>query len=185
MTASYKPLPPLERLQELFDYNPETGHLIRRVDRGPARAGSIAGCLAQHLAQHGYLFVRIDYELYTCHRIAWRMHYGEDPLEKEIDHIDGNRQNNKIANLRLADKSQNMSNKTARVDNTSGHLGVSYSRHTRKWVTELVKNGKKVYREHFASLEDAVTARRRAELDFHEDFAAHLGANAGQPQGKR
>jgi hypothetical protein len=95
------PLPPLEVLQEKFDYNPETGTLSRKSNN------TIAG----YPTQRGWLRVKVGDTHYRVHRIAWKMFYGEDPPAKlEIDHINRNRADNRISNLRVVTRSENALN---------------------------------------------------------------------------
>ena len=80
-----------ERLKELLHYDPDTGVFTRRVSRGPARAGSVAGADTRD----GYRKIHLDYKFYLMHRLAWLYTHGEFPTEF-IDHIDGDRANNRI-----------------------------------------------------------------------------------------
>lgn len=106
-----KPLPPLNRLRELFSYCPESGQLLRLKSASPnARKGDPAG--SPHNA--GYLQVQVDGQKWLVHRLAWALQTGEDPGEMEIDHRDGNRSNNAWSNLRLATPSQNRANRSVR-----------------------------------------------------------------------
>jgi len=107
-----KPLPPIELLRSLLDYNPETGDITWRVCRRPrTKAGDLAGCTVQ-----GYRRIGIKNEkTVNClaHRIAWALHYGEDPHPHELDHIDRNPLNNRIENLRKVTPSENNMNRDA------------------------------------------------------------------------
>lgn len=107
--ATHRPLPPLERLHELLVYEAETGVLRWRVMRNlnNATAGSVAGSDNGS----GYLQVMIDGVRYKAHRLAYYMGTGSDPGEWEIDHIDRDRCNNRLNNLRLADRSLNSTNR--------------------------------------------------------------------------
>lgn len=111
------------RLKELFDYSPETGDFIRRVTTG----GQIAGSVAGHLRRDGYLTVCVDGKYYLNHRLAWLWMTGEWPTPF-CDHQDGDRANNKWANLRQADHRQNSWNRAARRDLKFGLKGVSRNR---------------------------------------------------------
>ena len=95
------PLPPLEVLQNKFDYNPETGILTYRDTQRPA--GYTNG--------RGWLRVKIAGKHYKVHRIAWKMHYGEDPANGlQMDHINRQRSDNRICNLRVVTAKENVSN---------------------------------------------------------------------------
>jgi hypothetical protein len=107
------PLPPLEVLQEKFEYNPETGELRYKKKSPKNRAGDIAG----YPTQRGWLRVKVCNTHYRVHRIAWKMFYGEDPpVGMDIDHINRVKTDNRIVNLRIASRSENVNN-TDRVQN--------------------------------------------------------------------
>ncbi len=102
----FKPLPAVARVRELLNYDPETGVLTWRVARrGPAVAGSVAGTPVR-----GYVHVMVDGTLFYAHRLAWLLATGDDPGASQVDHRDGNRANNRLANLRLATHAENARN---------------------------------------------------------------------------
>ena len=102
-----KPLPPVERVRELLDYNPDTGVFTWKVKRGgKAQAGTVAGY--EHVT--GYWYIAIDKKYYPAHRLAWLYIHGVEP-ENDIDHINHQRSDNRISNLREATRSQNCANK--------------------------------------------------------------------------
>lgn len=113
-----------ERLRSLVDYNPETGEFIRKVTvSGPARAGSVArGCIARN----GYRYIGFDGGVYLAHRCAWLHVHGEWP-DGMIDHVNGVRTDNRLANLRVVDHVLNGQNQRTckRTSTTSSLLGVS------------------------------------------------------------
>lgn len=84
----------VERLRELLDYDPETGVFRWKEPRRKCRVGEVAGSLRKD----GYVKIQVDGRFYQAHRLAWLCVYGVWP--SAIDHIDGNRANNAIANLR-------------------------------------------------------------------------------------
>ena len=88
-----------DRVKELFGY--KNGQLIWRVSKGRARGGNIAGTTCPI---HGYTIVQVDNKQYKSHRLIWLWHNGYFP-ENNLDHIDQNRANNKIENLREASSS--------------------------------------------------------------------------------
>ena len=98
----HKPLPSLERINKLLDYNKETGVFTWKVSRGPIPAGTIAG---QRWVD--YIRIKIDNKSYQAHRLAWLIITGEDPLEQIVHHKDANKQNNKADNLALTTPSEN------------------------------------------------------------------------------
>ena len=126
-----------EKLRELFSYDPATGAFTRLVRSAHCvKVGDIAGCKTST----GYSQISISCRSYFAHRLAWLHVHGRWP-ECFIDHIDGNRYNNAIANLREASRSVNQQNlKEAMTRNASGLLGVS--RHGKKWAAKITIDGK-------------------------------------------
>ena len=98
----HKPLPSLELINKLLDYNRETGVFTWKVNRGPVSAGAIAG---QRWVD--YIRIKINGKTYQAHRLAWLIITGCDPLEQIVHHKDANKQNNKADNLALATPSEN------------------------------------------------------------------------------
>jgi len=102
-----KPLPPVELLRELFDYNPETGVLTNRVTRSNRPVGSRAGTRRPD----GYWLIGINKRMYLLHRVVWKHYFGTEP-SFFLDHKDRNPENNSISNLRATDYSGNAANST-------------------------------------------------------------------------
>lgn len=126
-----------ERLRELLHYDPETGKFTRLIACGGRPVGSQAGCLRED----GYVTFSIDDVLYLAHRVAWFYVHGVWPPD-DTDHEDGNRQNNRIKNLRPATRGQNNENQyKPRSDNKSGYRGVSWSKGMGKWLAQIVVRG--------------------------------------------
>lgn len=108
-----------DAIREVLSYDPETGLLFWKVKRWTRKAGARAG----NADPSGYVKVRVGGKLLYAHRIAWLLTYGEMP--SMIDHINGNRSDNRIANLRLASLSENSQNRTANRSNKTGLKGVT------------------------------------------------------------
>lgn len=112
-----KPLPPVERLRELYDVDEERGLLVsRRTGRAVGHPRSKRNGLLAACTPWGQFFV---------HRLIWRLVHGEDPGPLDVDHINGDQGDNRPCNLRLATRAQNCRNQGPRVTNTSGYKGVT------------------------------------------------------------
>ena len=118
---------------------------------------------------HGYLKVRLLGKNYYVHQLVYLMHHGHIP--EVIDHIDHNSSNNKIENLRAADKSKNGMNRPAPRSNTSGAKGVVWHKGAQKWMGRIVANGKDIYLGVHKDFDDAVAAVTAARQQYHGDFA--------------
>jgi hypothetical protein len=155
-------------IRSLLDYNPETGHLTWRRNRsGTAYAGSRAG----NVNCNGYRIIGLNGKRFQEHRICWLHFYGVLP-DLDLDHINGNRSDNRIANLRPATDSQNQANKDASPRNTScGVKGVTWHKRCAKWQASITINGKRRYLGVFASLDDAASAYMSAANDAFGEFA--------------
>jgi hypothetical protein len=111
--------------------------------------------------------VTIDGTRHRSHRIAWLYIYGASP-DKEIDHINGDRSENRKANHTLATRSENMQNlKNARRDRRSGLIGARFHKASRKWVAEIKLGGKSQHLGCFMSKEDAHAAYMTAKASIH------------------
>ena len=157
-----KELPPIGVLKEHFDYNPETGELRWKKPTAPRiKVGALAGTTTTG----GYTCVKFKGKFIATHRIAWAMHYGEDPYPHIVDHKEGVEKGNGISNLRLATSSENNYNKRLHSNNTSGHRGVSYNKNHKKWCALGTIGGKLKTLGEFESVEEAVACRQKFEQD--------------------
>jgi hypothetical protein len=171
--AQIKLLPPLAHLQACFIYKTETGDLIWRTRPrqhfAHARSWSrhntqFAGNVAGNIDIEGYRIILLNRVPYKSHRIAWKLVTGEEPPET-IDHINGNRIDNRWANLRAATRDQQLGNQHLHRTNTSGYRGVS-PHLSGKWVA-------RVSRRHlglFATPEAAYEAYKAAAREHFGDF---------------
>ncbi len=153
----------VERVKELLDYDPETGVFTWKVDRGPkARKGDTAGWLEKS----GYLNIRLGKKNYRAHRVAWAVFTGGWP-ELDIDHINGVRIDNRIANLRLATRSQNAQNlKKAMSNNKHGFLGVK--KNGNRWNASINIDKQYIYLGCFKTPERAHQEYLEAKRSLHE-----------------
>lgn len=111
------------------------------------------------VAANGYLCGNIFGKQFKAHRIIWSMHNNEWP-DGYIDHIDHDRSNNSISNLRVVDKIEQNKNLSLRSNNTSGEIGVSYSEKRDRWIAQLTIDGKMTALGSFELFEDAVRCRK-------------------------
>lgn len=152
-----------EKLKSLLHYDPETGvftWLVRASSS--AKVGSVAGCLETY----GYVVIRIDRKNYKAHRLAWLYLHGNLP-PKQLDHINRDRSDNRICNLRLATSAENNQNRSLSTKNTSGHIGVCWFKRTKKWKANIKLNNKEIHLGYFTDLSEAIEARKAAEVKFH------------------
>lgn len=154
------------RLKSLVEYSPETGLFVRKITKGPAKSGRVCG----NINGLGYVQFMIDGKLYLAHRLAWLYVYGVFP-EGPIDHINRNKQDNRLNNLRACTNSENEYNKSLRKVNTSGVTGVTWVAKRNKWQVQIRCNKEQVFIGRFNNFEDAVKARKNGEKLYHKDFA--------------
>lgn len=156
-----------EQVAARYSYSPETGHLLWAIDtyNKVRRIGDQAG----GLVGNGYLNARIGNQYFGVHRLAWVLMTGEWP-QAEIDHINGDRSDNRWANLRLATRQQNSVNLPVRSDNSSGVKGVFWHERIGKWWAYINHHGKRKTLGYFGDFLDAVSARKRAERQTFGEF---------------
>lgn len=153
----------VEKSKELLEYDPISGRFVWKVRRSrSAPVGSVAGSPLKT----GYFAIVIGGKKYRAHRLAWFMTYGSWP-ENELDHINGVRTDNSLANLRPATRSENFQNKATSVRNSSGYQGVSWDVGTQKWRAKICLNRKQHHLGVFDSLEDAAKAYAAAKAELH------------------
>jgi hypothetical protein len=161
-------LPPLEVLNRMFVYEEKTGDLIWKVDR---TAGTKAGDLAGYINRKGYRVIKVQGHLYMAHRLIWKINHGSIPDRAQIDHINGNKCDNRLQNLRLCSGSQNCCNRPANSRNKSGYKGVYWWKAKKAWRADVVARGKHFYLGTFATAELAHAAYRKAAAELHGEFA--------------
>lgn len=158
---------PYMRARELLDYDADTGDFRWRVTRSNrVKAGAIAGTVKRD----GYVQICIDSRPIAGHRLAWLYVFGEWPIE-ELDHLNGNRSDNRLANLRDVARGVNAQNRQGAMSNSScGVLGVSWRACYKHWRVSVVIYG--VQREigTFKSLDDARNASINARREHYKGF---------------
>jgi hypothetical protein len=124
---------------------------------------------ARNISRAGYMRVGVDGVCYQLHQLVWIYFNGPIPDGLSVDHIDMDRTNNHIKNLRLVTSRQQQQNTSARQNNTSGFRGVSWHKHIKKWHSSICNNGKKINLGLFDTKEEAAAAYRRASRKLHEN----------------
>jgi hypothetical protein len=171
-----KTYPSQRHLAELFEYDGGTGILAwlprQEASFPSARAAKVwntrfAGKPAGSIVSGSeYLSVNIGPSRFKAHVVAWIIHYGQAP-SADIDHINGLRRDNRIANMRAVSRSGNMRNTAISPRNTSGVVGVSWNKPANKWQATVRDNdGKRKSLGYFSDLGEAANARKSAERLF-------------------
>jgi hypothetical protein len=181
-----KKLPDPEVLRKLLDYDPETGVMTwrhRPFSEFPSKQSAktwhtrYCGKPAFTSLSNGYLQGTIYGVRRSAHRVVWAIYYGRWP-EKHIDHINGNKADNRISNLREVTNQQNQQNAPLRKDSTSGVTGVTRARREQRWVAEIYADGRKVCLGYFKKKSDAIKIRAEAEkkYGYHPNHGRHSAA---------
>lgn len=169
MTDLPQPFTPAELLsylRSILEYDPATGIFTRKVRRGSKAAGSRVGSLTSH----GYIDIRIFNKSIYGHRLAIAFSVGEWPSD-EVDHVNGCRSDNRIANLRVAGKTRNMQNMKRPAHNKSGVKGVGFARRERKWRARINVGGVEMHLGYFDTKSDAASAYAKAAANYFGEFA--------------
>lgn len=150
-----------ERLKELFEY--KDGDLYRKKDGKLARVKSNP--------KQRYERMTIDSKVYRIHRMIFLYHNGY--LPDVLDHIDGNKKNNIIENLRVATQQQNCLNRMAHKNNRSGYKNVHWANSMNKWCVLINVDGKRKVINYFEDVELAGLVAQEARDLYHGEFANH------------
>lgn len=154
-----------EELKEVFNYNPDTGIFVWKISRGgKTKVGDIAGCNEAK----GYWCIRYK-KSYKAHRLAWLYVYGRFP-NGQIDHIDGDKSNNRINNLRECCQSENQRNVLIRKDSTSGFKGVNQDKQTGRWRVRAQLHGKRRFLGSYTTPEEASKVYEAFTREHHKEF---------------
>ena len=165
-----RPLPPQDALKSYVRYEPETGKLFwlpQSRDRFESD-GIFKSWNTKYANKEAFIYTNArGYRLgnfngiqYMTHRLIWRLVTGNEP--REIDHINGDRADNRWCNLREVSRIENSRNKGVSSKNKSGHLGIYWSGRKQAWVARITATGRELYLGCFPRIEDAVEARRAA-----------------------
>jgi len=153
-----------ERLKEVLDYNSETGVFIWKIYSGRIKAGYVAG----NINKRGYATIGIDGEIYRSHRLAWFYVYGKWP-DDQIDHINGQRSDNRICNLRDVTNQVNAQNlkRATRVKTSTDYLGVYKTTNIKPWRAQIDIDKKTRHIGYYKTPEEANEAYLKAKRMLH------------------
>lgn len=147
-----------ESLKESLAYNPLCGTFFWRKTRGKVLCTSEAG----HVNHYGYVVIGFCGSVHKAHRLAYLYMTGDFPPD-QIDHINGDRADNRWCNLRPANSTENMQNKRRYRNNTSGVTGVNWHRSRQKWQSTIRLHGTLTHLGRYDDWFEAVCARKSAE----------------------
>jgi hypothetical protein len=157
-----------EYLKSILDYDLDTGIFTWKVSKANrTKVGDVAGW-----SYNGYREIEINNKAYKAHRLAWLYVYGEMP-KNLVDHIDGNRSNNKISNLREATYQENSENYKTPKTNKSGVKNVSWYKSLNKWVVSISIRKTKKTVGYYDDLELAELVAIEARNKYRGEFANH------------
>lgn len=149
-----------EEIAAAFEYDPVTGIVKRKPYKGvrgiptPTKRGRTE-----------YITFKYKGKGLSAHRVAWMLMFKEWP-KQDIGHDDGNRSNNKIENLSVMSEAENSRNRRMMVTNKSGFNGVFWRKDRRVWIAQITVDYRIIYLGYFKSLDDAVAARKEAEVKY-------------------
>jgi hypothetical protein len=158
---NFKPLPSVERLREVFKIDPASpSGLINRISRGRLKAGLPAG------NKSFYWVAAIDGKYYNVQRLVYALYHGVDPGNCMVDHINRDRFDNRVKNLRLVMHSLNAINTGLFSHNKTGVRGVSYNKRDNVYYAQIKVKRKAIHLGSFSTVEAAAKVRKAAELKY-------------------
>lgn len=145
------------RLKELVDYDTETGDFLSKTSRGNLVKGSICG----YTSPKGYRYIILDRRSYLAHRLVWLFHFGSFPVGS-LDHINQDKSDNRLENLRLCSNQENMRNRRADRGSSSLYKGVTFVKARNHWQANVDGIYLGVFKcEHEAALVYNIHAEKR------------------------
>jgi hypothetical protein len=165
----------LSKFHKVFKYDPKSGIITWRISQkySKVKVGQEAG----YTTVQGYIHIEFDGKTYKAHRLAWFLFFGKWPTGI-LDHIDRNKANNAIDNLREATLAQNTWNSKHRKDNKSGFRGVTYSASGQNWKATVGTGEKGRYKQRylgvFQTKEEASAAYEKAAREIAGEFLGAL-----------
>jgi hypothetical protein len=154
----------IELLNNL-EYDPNTGIVSWKSRRSRVRIGIEAGTLDNK----GYRRIKFNARIYRTHILIWIMQTGLPP-SKTIDHINRKKDDNRWCNLREATMTEQSYNRSLHYDSKSLITGVSWHKAARKWHAQIMVSRKKIHLGLYSSKNDAIEARKNAEIKYFGDF---------------
>lgn len=155
----------MKELKDLLRYEPETGRFFWLTTTRTMKAGTEAG---YRNPKTGYWIIRLGGKNYRRARLAWLYTTGRWPAD-QIDHINGNKIDDRIGNLREANTSQNHGNLSLSRANTTGFKGVSWHKRIRRWQASIRVRGRLRFLGSFSTAEEAAAAyEQAARVEFGE-----------------
>jgi hypothetical protein len=160
----------LAELKSFAYYNPDTGVFTATRQRraNSPKVGAIIGTVNNR----GYLLLQVNGSTYGLHVLAWLLMTGDFP-KHEVDHINGNKQDNRWSNLRDIPHHINTRNRPMQSNNTSGYTGVTWDSVRAMWRAQVCCFGKGINISSHFSIEEAVVARD-AWIAAHPEFGFSL-----------
>jgi len=149
-----------ELIQSLL-YDLDTGLFIWNVKKRKVKFGSAAGTIRHD----GYIGIKINYNLYLSHRLAWFYVHKKWPAQY-IDHINGDRADNRISNLREVDKEQDAKNRGILKNNKTGFMGVCWDKNRKKYAAQITVKGKMINLGRYKKILNAIKVRKEAEIQY-------------------
>lgn len=154
-----------ERLKELFHYDADSGNFTKASNGGKRKAGDLCGTTNAH----GYRTMKVDGSMYYAHRLAFIYMTGNQP-KHFIDHINGNKSDNRWINLREATRAENSMNRGKLSNNKSGFKGVRLDKRCNRWIAQIVINKKQVVIGRYDTKQEAADAYAKEALKIHGEF---------------
>ena len=144
----------LNQIRKLYEYTPDTGTLYRN--------GNEISCINSN----GYKVFNLKGKLHYVHRVVWEIENGLITKTMTIDHINGDRLDNRAVNLRLVTQKENCKNQSLRSTNKSGHVGVFRFEESDKWCAQITVDGKAKHLGLFKTIEEAIKVRNLASKQY-------------------
>jgi hypothetical protein len=156
----------IAQIKEVLQYDPNTGlfewaqNIGMKIKKGQ-RAGGKQGL--------GYVSIKYKKKTYKAHRLAFALQTGNWPI-KDIDHINGQRDDNRWINLRIASKRENLLNSKKSSTNKSGHKNIHFVKNTKRWRVAIHALNGKLIQRNYRKLEDAINKANELRAIHYKDF---------------